>query len=52
MRFDLVLSSPLHRARHTAAAFGNHDIDHDLIEVDLGGWEGLTIHEVIRRPSL
>lgn len=47
-RFDLILSSPLDRARRTAAAFGDHDIDDDLIEIDLGGWEGLTTEEVLQ----
>lgn len=38
--FDLVVSSPLLRARQTAAALGTYEIDEDFIEVDLGHWEG------------
>ena len=40
--FDLVVSSPLLRARQTAAAFGPHEVDDGFIEVDLGRWEGKT----------
>lgn len=47
---DAVLSSPLPRARETAAAIveqvgGGVDIHDDLIETEFGEWEGLTIEE-------
>lgn len=48
MKFDLILSSPLQRARITAAAFGDHDIDDDLVEIDMGGWEGLTTEDILK----
>jgi probable phosphoglycerate mutase len=47
-KFDIVLCSPLDRARQTAAAFGVFEIDHDLIEIDLGSWDGLTTHDVLK----
>ena len=47
-KFDLVLSSPLERARHTAAAFSRDvEIADELIEIDIGGWEGKTREEVL-----
>lgn len=51
---DAVVSSPLRRARHTAAAIASPlglpvEIDEDLVETDFGGWEGLTIAEVDQR---
>jgi probable phosphoglycerate mutase len=45
-RFDLVFSSPLGRARETAAVFGRPSIDTDLTEIELGNWEGLTSRQV------
>jgi probable phosphoglycerate mutase len=44
VRFDLVLSSPLQRARHTAelAGFGDADVVPDLVEWDYGDYEGRT----------
>jgi broad specificity phosphatase PhoE len=48
LKFDLILSSPLQRARKTAAAFGDHDVDDDLAEIDLGGWEGLTTDDILK----
>jgi glucosyl-3-phosphoglycerate phosphatase len=45
--FDLVLSSPLQRARKTAAVFGEPVIEEDLIEIDLGRWDGLSVNELI-----
>lgn len=46
-RFDLVVSSPLDRARRTAAAFSDDVvIDDELIEIDLGRWDGWTTEEV------
>jgi broad specificity phosphatase PhoE len=51
-RFDLVLSSPLRRARETALAFAtDFEIDHDLTEIDLGKWEGLTSDEILARDG-
>jgi probable phosphoglycerate mutase len=51
---DLVLTSPLSRARDTAAAVAAAagvplDVDDDLAETDFGGWEGLTFGEVMAR---
>ena len=46
--FDVVLSSPLDRARRTAAAVAEeHEVEDALIEMDLGRWEGQTYREVI-----
>jgi ribonuclease H / adenosylcobalamin/alpha-ribazole phosphatase len=51
---DLVLTSPLSRARDTAAAVAAAagvplDVDDDLAETDFGSWEGLTFGEVMAR---
>lgn len=51
---DLVVSSPLSRARHTAEAVAEATgagllIDEDLAETDFGAWEGLTFAEVMKR---
>ena len=46
-RFDLVLSSPLKRARQTAAVFGEPIIEADLIEIDVGRWDGLTTADLL-----
>ena len=45
-QFDLVLSSPLQRARKTAAVFGDPIIEADLVEIDLGRWDGLTTSQL------
>ncbi|MFB9318366.1 histidine phosphatase family protein, partial [Cryptosporangium minutisporangium] len=50
---DLVISSPLRRARHTAeliAKAADVDLvtDDDLVEADFGAWEGLTFSEARR----
>ncbi|HUF94843.1 MAG TPA: histidine phosphatase family protein [Acidimicrobiia bacterium] len=46
-RFDLVVSSPLERARRTAAVFSDEvEIDAEFIEIDLGRWDGWTSEEV------
>ena len=50
--FDLVLTSPLRRARHTAELAGltPYEIDDDLREWDYGDYEGMTtaeIHETV-----
>jgi probable phosphoglycerate mutase len=51
---DLVVSSPLSRARRTAEAVADATgagllIDDDLAEADFGEWEGLTFAEVMKR---
>ena len=50
--FDAVLSSPLTRAVETAAAFSDapETVD-DLIEVDLGRWEGVSFDVVAERDQ-
>lgn len=45
--FDAVLSSPLSRARRTAAAFADEVVvEDDLVEIDLGVWEGIPFADV------
>ncbi|HSL26594.1 MAG TPA: histidine phosphatase family protein, partial [Acidimicrobiia bacterium] len=44
--FDLVVSSPLRRARETAAVFGTPAIDPGFVEINLGRWEGMTRTEL------
>lgn len=46
VEFDLVVSSPLRRARDTAAHLGDPEIEDDLTEVDLGRWEGASFADV------
>lgn len=51
---DLVVSSPLSRARHTAQAVAEAAgaplvVDDDLAETDFGAWEGLTFAAVMAR---
>jgi broad specificity phosphatase PhoE len=47
--FDAVISSPLGRARETAASFSEtFRTDDDLIEIDLGMWEDVAVAEVLR----
>lgn len=50
-RFDLVLVSPLQRARRTAELAGLADpsTEEDLAEWDYGGYEGLTTAEISSR---
>ena len=44
---DLVVASPLLRARETAAAFGTeHQIDERWIELDYGQWDGASNAEI------
>ena len=52
--FDLVLSSPLQRARKTAAVFGDPIVRGRPVEIDLGRWDGLTTSEIVdsHRPDL
>lgn len=48
--FDAVISSPLQRARRTAAAFsGEVEVDEDFVEIDLGRWEGMEYIDVQER---
>ena len=51
--FDLVLSSPLQRARETAAIAGlEPEFDDDLMEWDYGAYEGRTTKEIrVDRPG-
>ena len=53
-RFDLVLSSPLQRARKTAEVFGDPIVEADLVEIDLGRWDGLATSELVdgHQPDL
>lgn len=45
--FDAVLTSPLGRARETALAFSDTpEPEDDLIEIDLGRWEGVSFDVV------
>jgi broad specificity phosphatase PhoE len=46
--FELVLTSPLERARRTAelAGFEEAEVDHDLKEWDYGSYEGITTDEI------
>ena len=45
--FDIVLTSPLERAVRTASAVSSEfEVEDDLIEIDLGEWEGKTHDEV------
>ncbi|WP_328991737.1 histidine phosphatase family protein [Kribbella sp. NBC_01245] len=46
--FDLVLTSPRVRARHTAelAGFPDAEVDEDLVEWDYGSYEGITTAEI------
>ncbi len=47
--FDVVVSSPLERARRTAEAFSDDVvIDDAFIEIDLGRWDGLSSDEVLK----
>lgn len=51
---DLILTSPLGRARRTAEAAGERlgapiAVDDDLVETDFGSWEGMSFAEVAER---
>ncbi|MFG6191318.1 histidine phosphatase family protein [Nonomuraea sp. JJY05] len=53
-RLDVIVSSPLKRARQTAEAVARRtglevEVDEDLRELDFGDWEGHTFTEVQRR---
>src|SRR3712207_5292439 len=47
-RFELVLTSPMQRARRTAelAGFGGAEVDEDLVEWRYGDYEGVTTPEI------
>jgi broad specificity phosphatase PhoE len=47
-QFDLVLTSPMQRARRTAelAGFGEATVDDDLVEWNYGDYEGITTAEI------
>ncbi len=52
IQLDMVVSSPLERARRTAAAFAEKIVfDDEFVELDLGKWEGLTGAEVTERAA-
>ena len=45
--FDVVISSPLERARKTAESFSaDIQIDEEFIEINLGRWEGMKVDEI------
>ena len=46
VEFEAVISSPLSRARKTAAAVGQPDVDPGFLEIDLGSWEGKSWREL------
>ncbi|MGW0808094.1 bifunctional RNase H/acid phosphatase [Nonomuraea sp. NPDC002799] len=53
-RLDVIVTSPLKRARQTAEAVAQRtgldvEVDEDLREADFGAWEGHTFTEVQRR---
>jgi probable phosphoglycerate mutase len=46
--FDVVVSSPLERARRTAAAFtADYEVWDSLMELDIGRWEGLSRDQIL-----
>ena len=46
--FDVIVSSPLQRARRTAAAFtSEYEVWDNLVELDIGRWEGLSRDQVL-----
>ena len=48
-RFDVVISSPLDRARRTAEAFATEfEISEQFVELDLGGWEGKSRAQILK----
>ena len=54
VRVDRIICSPLSRAVDTAKIIGGRvgapiEVDERLIELDYGGWEGLTVEEIDRR---
>ena len=52
-RYDAVVSSPLTRAYETAAAFSDEpEVEDDLIEIDLGKWEGVAFDVVAQSDGV
>ncbi|PJI10286.1 alpha-ribazole phosphatase [Clostridium sp. CT7] len=47
-KFDIIMSSPLKRARHTAEIIRNDNIiyDDDLKEINFGSWDNLSYKEI------
>ena len=46
--FDVVVSSPLERARRTAETFAaDFEVSEEFIELDIGRWEGMSRKEVL-----
>jgi probable phosphoglycerate mutase len=46
--FDVVVSSPLERARRTAAAFtADYEVWDSLMELDIGRWEGMHRDQIL-----
>jgi probable phosphoglycerate mutase len=46
--FDVVVSSPLERARRTAEAFtADYEVWDSLMELDIGRWEGLSRDQIL-----
>ncbi|HSK06962.1 MAG TPA: histidine phosphatase family protein [Acidimicrobiia bacterium] len=51
-RFDVVISSPLDRARRTAAAFATEfEISDRFVELDLGRWEGKSRAQILEEDG-
>lgn len=50
--FDVVISSPLERARRTAESFAtDFEVSDEFIELGIGKWEGMTRDEVLARAG-
>lgn len=46
--FDKVISSPLERAQRTAASFADeYTVSDEFVELDIGGWEGMSREQVL-----
>lgn len=46
--FDVVVSSPLQRARSTTEAFASaYETSEDFLELDIGEWEGMSRAEIV-----
>lgn len=51
-RFDVVISSPLDRARRTAEAFATEfEISDQFVELDLGRWEGKSRAQILEEDG-
>lgn len=50
--FDIVVSSPLERARRTADSFSSgYEISKDFIELGVGRWEGMARSEIVEQDG-